>query len=59
MEEKLVKQIQENLILREEHLSDYATKSSEGIRIKCEDLNNDLRPNFYHDIDDRTRRSLG
>lgn len=51
MEEKLVKQIQENLILREEHLSDYATKSSEGIRIKCEDLNNDLRPNFYHDID--------
>jgi len=51
MEEKLVKEIKENFLLKENTLSEHATKSSDGIRIKEEDLDNDIRPNFYHDID--------
>jgi len=41
--------IKNNFLNKELNLSKYATKSSEGERIKFE--NEDFRPSFYHDID--------
>lgn len=51
MESEMIKKIKNNFILKETNLSIYATKSSEGIRLYQENLENDIRPNFYHDID--------
>lgn len=51
MNKEVLESIQKNFILKEEGLSPYATKSTEGIRIQKEDLDQDIRPNFYHDID--------
>ncbi len=51
MKPEIIEQIQNNFILKEKNLSKYATKSSEGIRIHKEELKDDIRPNFYHDID--------
>ena len=39
----------ENFLSKEENLSEYATKSKDAIRIKP--LEEDLRPNFFRDID--------
>lgn len=43
------KEIREMLIKKEENLPEYATKSSEAIRLKPE--KEDLRPAFFHDVD--------
>jgi len=51
MNQKMIENIKNNFILKENNLSPYATKSKEGIRIHDENLENDIRPNFYHDID--------
>ena len=51
MNSELLKKIKENLVLKEEGLSPYATKSGNAIRIQKENLEKDIRPNFYHDID--------
>lgn len=51
MNQELLNEIKTNFLLKEEYLSPYATKSNEGIRINDEELSNDIRPNFYHDID--------
>lgn len=51
MQEEMIQEIKKNFILKESNLSLYATKSIDGIRIHPENLENDIRPNFYHDID--------
>ncbi len=51
MTNKLLEQIKENFLNKEKYLSEYATKSSDAIRIREENFDNDIRPNFYHDID--------
>lgn len=51
MTSKLLEQIKENFLNKEKYLSQYATKSSDAIRIREENFDNDIRPNFYHDID--------
>ena len=51
MTEEMIQEIKQNFILKESNLSPYATKSTDGIRINDENLENDIRPNFYHDID--------
>ena len=38
-----------NFLNKENHLSEYAAKSSNAIRLKEE--NDDIRPNYFHDID--------
>lgn len=48
---EVLNKVKENFILKENYLSSYATKSSDAIRIKEENFENDIRPNFYHDID--------
>lgn len=51
MTSKLLEQIKENFLNKEKYLSEYATKSSDAFRIREENFDNDIRPNFYHDID--------
>lgn len=51
MDSKLLTEIKNHFILKESYLSSYATKSEEGIRLIEESSGNDIRPNFYHDID--------
>ncbi len=51
MQKEMLKQVQENFLIKEESLSSYATKSKEAIRFYDRGENEDLRPNFYHDID--------
>lgn len=51
MTSELLEQIKENFLNKEKYLSEYATKSSDAIRIREENFDNDIRPNFYHDID--------
>ena len=48
---EMIQEIKNSFILKEKDLSPYATKSSDGIRINEEELENDIRPNFFHDID--------
>ncbi len=40
-----------NFLNKEKNLSCYATKSSDAIRIEEDKSLNDIRPNFFHDID--------
>lgn len=40
-----------NFLNKEKNLSCYATKSSDAIRIEEDKYLNDIRPNFFHDID--------
>ena len=54
MTEEMIQEVKKNFTLKETNLSPYATKSSDGIRINDEDLENDIRPNFYHDISEET-----
>lgn len=49
--QETIKEIQDNFLKKEENLSQYATKSSDAIRINEEDFTNEIRPNYYHDID--------
>lgn len=51
MNKEMLQEIKENFLLKEKNISQYATKSIDGIRINKENLENDIRPNFYHDID--------
>lgn len=51
MDSEVLKKIKDNFLLKEEFLIPYATKSSDAIRMKEENFENDIRPNFYHDID--------
>ena len=52
MNKEVLDRIKENFLLKEENnLSPYATKDSDAIRLVEEDFSNDIRPNFYHDID--------
>ena len=51
MDSKILKKIKDSFMIKEENLSSYATKSANAIRIKEENFENDIRPNFYHDID--------
>ena len=51
MNKELLEQVRENFLLKEKHLSSYATKSKEGIRLKKEVRLDEFRPEFYHDID--------
>ena len=38
-----------NLLKNEENMSMYATKSSDGVRLK--EFKEDIRPNYFRDID--------
>lgn len=51
MTKELLEQIKENFLKKEEYLSEYATRSSDAIRVDDEDSSDEIRPNFYHDID--------
>lgn len=51
MDKDLIMKVKENFLLKEKELSKYACHDSEAIRLNDEDLSNDIRPNFYHDID--------
>lgn len=51
MDSRILKKIKDSLIIKEANLGSYATKSADAIRIKEENFENDIRPNFYHDID--------
>ena len=42
-------QIKNNFLIGENHLSIYATKSSDAIRLYSQE--EDIRPPFFHDID--------
>ena len=51
MNKELLEEVRSNFLKKEVNLSIYATKSSSGIRLNEENFDNDIRPNFYHDID--------
>lgn len=51
MNKGLLNEVKANFLKKEANLSMYATKSSSGIRLMKENLDDDIRPNFYHDID--------
>ncbi len=51
MDKGLLNEVKANFLKKEANLSMYATKSSSGIRLMKENLDDDIRPNFYHDID--------
>lgn len=40
-----------NFLNKESYLSKFATKNEDAIRIKKEDMSNDIRPEYFHDID--------
>lgn len=46
---EVMEKARKNFLLKEEHLSSYATKSSEAIRLKEQE--EDIRPAFFHDTD--------
>ena len=45
------KDIYNSMLKNEEYLCDFACRDKDAIRLKDEDLSNDIRPNYYHDID--------
>ncbi len=51
MTDEMIQHVKENFLSKEKYLSPYATKSSDAIRIHEEDFQQEIRPNFYHDID--------
>lgn len=52
MNKEQLEQFRENFLLKEKDLSQYACSDSDAIRLKDEeDLDDEIRPNFYHDID--------
>ena len=48
--------VKNNLIEKEKKLSIYATKSSDAIRLK--EMEEDIRPSFFHDTDTIIHSSL-
>lgn len=55
---EILKKAKENMLLREEILSEYACKSKDAILLKEDDDGEDIRPAFFRDID-RIIHSLG
>ena len=51
MDKELIEKVKENFLLKEKELSSYACHDSDAIRLKEENFEDDIRPNFYHDID--------
>ena len=51
MRKEVVLSVKDNFLKKEEVLSEYATRSGDGIRLNIETNKNEIRPNFYHDID--------
>ena len=51
MDKEILNQVKENFLLKEKHLSRYACKDKDAIRLIDEDDSEEIRPNFYHDID--------
>ena len=51
MNKETLEKVKENFLLKEKELSPYACHDSEAIRLEDEDFSDDIRPNFYHDID--------
>ena len=51
MDKELLEKVKENFLLKEKDLSPYACKDSDAIRLYEEDFENEIRPNFYHDVD--------
>ena len=48
----ILEKAKKNFLLKEEHLSKYATKSSDAIRLReSDDEDEDIRPPFFRDID--------
>ena len=51
MNKDLILEVKENFLLKENNLSKYACLDSDAIRLRKEDDSQEIRPNFYHDID--------
>ena len=51
MNKELIKEVKENFLLKEKELSKYACHDADAIRLIDEDFSEEIRPNFYHDID--------
>ena len=51
MDKEIIKKVKENFLLKEKELSPYACKDSDAIRLVEEDFEDEIRPNYYHDID--------
>ena len=51
MDKEILNKAKENFLLKEKDLSPYACHDSDAIRLFDEDSENEIRPNFYHDID--------
>ena len=51
MDKEMLEEVKKNFLLKEKELSPYACKDSDAIRLIEEDNSQDIRPNFYHDID--------
>ena len=51
MEKEILEKVKENFLLKEKNLSKYACKDEDAIRLVDEIDENEIRPNFYHDID--------
>ena len=48
---EMLEEVKENFLLKENELSPYAAKDIDAIRLIDEDFSDDIRPNYYHDID--------
>ena len=51
MEKEILEKVKKNFLLKEKNLSKYACKDEDAIRLIDELDENEIRPNFYHDID--------
>ena len=51
MDKKLINTVRENFLLKEKELSPYACRDSDAIRLYEENDEEEIRPNFYHDVD--------
>ena len=51
MEKEILEKVKENFLLKEKNLSIYACKDEDAIRLVDENDEEEIRPNFYHDID--------
>ena len=51
MDKDLIQTVKDNFLLKENNLSSYATKDNDADRLEYEDFTQEIRPNYYHDID--------
>ena len=51
MDKEVIEKVKDNFLLKEQNLSPYACHDSDAIRLFPEDDCNEIRPNYYHDID--------